>query len=89
MWQDNVNGLFEFCGGLFILLSCIKLYKDKKVRGVSVIGIAYFTLWGYWNIHYYPHLGQWTSFVGGLCVVLVNTAWLGQMIYYIRKEKKK
>lgn len=87
MWQDNVNGLFELLGGLFIMLSCIKLYKDKKVRGVSVIAIIYFTLWGYWNIHYYPHLGQWVSFAGGLCVVTVNTIWLAMMIYYIRKEQ--
>ena len=59
MWQDQVNGLFELLGGLFISLTCIKLYKDKKVRGLSFVHIAYFTMWGYWNIHYYPHLGQW------------------------------
>ena len=87
MWQDKINGRFELLGGLFIMLSCIKLYKDKKVRGVSPIAIGYFTAWGYWNIHYYPHLGQWVSFAGGLCVVLINTIWLGMMIYYIRKER--
>jgi len=87
MWQDKVNGLFELLGGLFIMLSCIRLYKDKKVRGVSVVAITYFTLWGYWNIHYYPHLNQWVSFIGGLCVVIVNTTWLIMMIYYIRKER--
>lgn len=87
MWQDNVNGFFELCGGLFILLSVFKLHKQKKVRGVSAIGIAYFATWGYWNIYYYPHLNQWFSFVGGLLVVVVNTFWLGQILYYLRKEK--
>ena len=87
MWQDKMNGMFELFGGLFIMLSCIRLYRDKKVRGVSVVAITYFTLWGYWNIHYYPHLDQWVSFTGGLCVVAVNTVWLGMMLYYIRKEK--
>lgn len=86
-WQDSVNGLFELLGGLFITLSCIKLYKDKKVRGVSFVHIAYFTLWGYWNIEYYSNLGQWTSLVGSLVVTLINTVWLGMLIWYIRKEK--
>ena len=89
MWQDNINGLFELFGGLFILLSCFKLYRDKKVRGVSYIHVGYFAMWGYWNIHYYPHLGQWFSFAGSLTVTLINTIWLGQIIYYLRKEKRK
>ena len=88
MWQDNINSSFEFFGGLFIMLSIIKLYKDKKVRGVSFIHVGYFAMWGYWNIYYYPHLNQWFSFVGGLIVTLINTFWLGQIIYYLRKERK-
>lgn len=87
MW-DLVNGSFEIFGGFFILFSCIKLYRDKKVRGVSWVHLTYFTLWGFWNLAYYPHLEQWTSFVGGGLVVLANCFWLGLMIYYIRKEQK-
>ena len=88
MW-DFINGTFEFLGGWFILFSCRKLFKQKKVRGVSFIHIAYFTLWGFWNLAYYPHLGQWVSFAGGLGVVAVNTLWLGMLIWYIRKEKNE
>ena len=88
MWQDWINGIFELCGGVFISLSCIKLYRDKKVRGVSFIHVAYFTLWGYWNIEYYSNLEQWSSLAGSLLVTLVNTVWLGMLIYYIREEKK-
>ena len=87
MWQDYINGLFELFGGLFITLSCIKLYKDKKVRGVSFVHIAYFTAWGYWNIEYYSNLEQWTSLVGSLAVTLINTWWLGMLIWYTRKER--
>ena len=87
MWQDKLNGLFELLGGIFITLSCIKLRGDKKVRGVSFVHVAYFTAWGYWNIHYYPHLGQWLSFAGSLAVTLVNTWWLAMLIYYVRKER--
>ena len=87
MWQDKINGLFELMGGVFILLHCLRLYHDKKVRGVSFIATAYFVLWGYWNIYYYPHLEQWVSFAGGLTIVAMNTLWITMMLYYIRKEK--
>jgi len=59
------------------------------VRGVSFIHIAYFTLWGYWNIEYYSNLKQWVSLTGSLTVTLVNTVWLGMLLYYLRKEQKK
>jgi len=88
MWQDILNGCYNFLGAPFVILSIIKLYKDKKVHGVSWLHVAFFSSWGYWNLYYYPHLNQWASFVGGLFLVLTNTFWLIQMIYYIRKEKK-
>ncbi len=88
MW-DLVNGSFEIFGGFFILLSCIKLFREKKVRGVSWVHVSYFTLWGFWNLAYYPYLEQWTSFAGTILVVLMNCFWLGLMIYYIRKERNE
>jgi hypothetical protein len=89
MWQDSINGLFELLGGIFVLLNCIKLYRDKKVRGVSFFAMTYFVLWGYWNIYYYPHLEQWISFAGGLTIVAMNTLWIAMGFYYIRKEKNE
>ncbi len=86
-WPDIVNGLFELFGAPFILLSVIKLYRQKKVRGVSWAAAGFFTCWGYWNLFYYPHLGQWCSFVGGVALVIVNTIWLCQLIYYTITEK--
>ena len=41
-WPDIVNGIFESCGSLFILTSIIKLYHDKKVRGVSWVHAGFF-----------------------------------------------
>ena len=87
MTPDVVNGLFETGGGILITLSILRLHKDKSVRGVHWAPVMFFALWGYWNLFYYPHLEQWVSFVGGTLVVTANTVWLGQMIYYIRKEQ--
>ena len=82
IWPDIVNGCYEFLGAPFILLSVLKLHRDKEVKGVSWIAIVFFTTWGYWNLFYYPHLGQWVSFAGGIALVGVNTLWLCQIALY-------
>lgn len=89
MWQDIVNGSFESMGCFFVLLHVLRLLKDKKVRGVSVIATAYFTFWGFWNCYYYPHLGQWVSFVGGTSIALMNSVWVVLIMYYLRKERNE
>ena len=87
MVADNVNGMFEILGGLFVFLNVIKLHHDKKVRGVSMVTISFMTIWGFWNLVYYPMLGQWWSTVGAVFIALLNAVWLGQVIYYSKKEK--
>jgi len=79
---DLINGLFEFCGSLFIFLSVKKLHQDKHVAGVSWLHAGFFLAWGWWNLAYYPHLGQWISLAGGLAIVVMNSIWFGQLIYY-------
>lgn len=81
--QDLTNGCFELLGGFFILLSIIRLKNDKSIRGINWLHPTFFTAWGWWNIYYYPHLGQWASLVGGIFIVALNTAWVSQMVYYI------
>jgi uncharacterized membrane protein YfcA len=87
MWPDVVNGLYELLGAPFIVLSIIQLAKDKKVRGISWFHVGFFTTWGFWNLFYYPHLGQWCSFAGGVAIVVANSIWLTQLIYYKKVEK--
>ena len=87
MWPDWINGAFEAFGSLFILNHCRAVYRDKAVAGVSIISTVFFSLWGVWNLFYYPHLGQWLSFFGGLFIVASNCVWVGLMIYYKRKSK--
>lgn len=87
MTPDVINGTFEIVAGALIWMNVRQLHRDKKVRGVHVLPCAFFMLWGYWNLYYYPSLNQWWSFSGGVAVVLANTVWVGQMLYYNRKEK--
>jgi len=88
-WTDVVNGCFEGLAGLMVAFSCLKTYKDKKVRGVAPVTVAFFTLWGFWNIYFYPVNGFTWSFIAGLLVVTANLTWVGMLIYYTRKEKKQ
>jgi len=79
---DLLNGCFELFGSAFILLSIMKVLKTKSSAGVNWIHPAFFTAWGVWNLFYYPHLGQWLSFVGGIGVVSANIIWVSLLIKY-------
>ena len=79
---DLINGSFELIGGFMLIANCFRLYRDKMVKGINSWATAFFMLWGYWNIYYYPSLDQWLSFISGLVIVAANTAWLGMMLHY-------
>ncbi len=82
---DLINGLFESIAGLMVALHCRRVLIDKEVKGVSVVATTFFTLWGFWNLYYYPHLDQLLSFFGGLCIVTANAFWLYLMWKYRSK----
>jgi hypothetical protein len=84
---DIVNGAFELVGGCMLMTNVLRIYKDKILKGYNPISTVFFTGWGLWNLFYYPHLGQWFSFAGGVFIVTVNSFWLGQIVYYGRKNK--
>ncbi|MEQ1558104.1 MAG: hypothetical protein ABL933_04080 [Methyloglobulus sp.] len=82
MTADLINSAFEALGGIFILDHCRIVLRDKRVAGVSIIATVFFTAWGFWNLFYYPHLGQWSSFWGGVFLVLANCVWVGLLVRY-------
>lgn len=84
---DAINGGFEAFASLMVLNHCRVLSAEKIVRGVSVISVTFFMLWGVWNLYYYPSLGQPLSFYGGLLVVLANVFYIGLMLTYRRRER--
>jgi hypothetical protein len=88
-WQDLINGAFETLGSPFILVSAWRLYKDKEVKGVSLLTPTFFFSWGIWNLYYYPYLDQWISFTGGILIALSNALWLYLLIFYTIKTRKR
>jgi len=87
--SDLINSLFEISGGFFVLLSIIKVIKDKKVAGVSYGTIGFFATWGYWNLFYYPSLNQWLSTAGAGILAATNTIYVLLLIYYARKDNER
>ncbi len=85
---DVVNGVFEFGISYPLYKGVMMLRKDRVVKGFYWPTIAWTTAWGLWNLYYYPHLGQWASFTGGLVVVSVNLTWLGHVFYYMREDRQ-
>ena len=81
---DIVNGLFEGLGSLFTMTNVLAILRDKMIRGFSPLPTVFWTLWGWWNLYYYPSLGQWFSFTGGVFLVTLNTIYL----YLLWKYRK-
>ena len=79
MTPDLVNGLFEFGGGLLLWLNVRRLWRDRKIAGVSLWPVVFWTSWGGWNLFFYPAVGCWWSFAGGIFVVTANAAWLAML----------
>lgn len=75
-WADLSNGGFEALSGVVSLLNVRRLLRDRNLQGVSVWPAAFFTAWGVFNLGFYPYLGLWWSFTGGLAITGVNIAWL-------------
>lgn len=83
-WPDMVNAGFEAGAGLAVLAHCATLYRDKEARGLSIPAVVFFTVWGFWNVFYYPHLGQFWSLAGGIFVTLANLIYLALLLAYSR-----
>lgn len=82
---DLINGGFGAVGGVMHWINVMALVRDRQIKGVNVWAIVFFNAWGFWNLWYYPHLGQWASFTGGLIIVSANTAWVTLAFKYSKR----
>lgn len=85
MTPDQINGAFELVGAWFAWVNALTLYRQKEVRGVFWPAWAFFSVWGMWNLYYYPALEQWWSFYGGVALVSGNVAWVVLAMWYQRR----
>lgn len=84
MNADITNGLFEFAAACVLISNIVKIKQDKIVKGISIVPVFFFFIWGLWNLYYYPSLNQWWSFYGGVFVTIVNAVWIVMVFHYQR-----
>ena len=78
---DLINGGFEALASLFILNHARVLWKTREPHGVSLLSTVFFTVWGAWNVWFYPHLGQIFSFYAGITVMIANLFWIASIVH--------
>ena len=79
---DIINGLFEGIGSVFMAANIVRILKDKKVAGFSWTASAFFGSWSLFNLFYYPHLDQFWSLAGAVCMAVSNTTYVVLVLYY-------
>lgn len=79
---DVINSSYEVLGFVAVGLSCLRVMKDKKVAGVSLITVGFFTSWGFWNLYYYSHLNQPFSTLGAGFTCIANVVWCTLLVKY-------
>jgi hypothetical protein len=67
-------------------LNVRRLYKDKTVVGVDWRITVFWTVWGIFNLGFYPALGLWLSFAGGVSIVIANATGVAMVMHY-RKNR--
>ena len=82
---DLINGGFEALAAVAQAVNVRRLLRDRQIHGVDWRVTGFFTVWGVWNLFYYPHLDQWLSFAGGLAIVIVNAVWVALAVYFQRR----
>lgn len=76
MTPDAINAGLELGGAYFTWMNARQLYKDKEIKGVYWPTWVFFSVWGLWNLYYYPSLDQWLSFYAGIVLIAGNLAWV-------------
>jgi hypothetical protein len=85
-WQDAVNAVFEFSGSIAVWLNVRAIYRDRGYAGGRIYVNVFFFSWSWWNLYYYPHLGQMLSAIGTMSIGFANMAYLIMMLHFGRKQ---
>lgn len=81
---DLINGTFEGIGAAMIMLNIQRTRRDKEIKGFRWEPTTFFTVWGLWNLYFYPAMNAWFSFAGGAVLVSLQVVWLIQIWWYLK-----
>ena len=86
---DGINGMFQLGAGFALSGNVVASYKAKTVKGVSIWTQLYMVIWGFSVIPFFFSLNQYFSVVTSIFILIVNSIWLFQIIYYNKREQNK
>lgn len=84
---DIINGLFEVVGAFAGIANCVRLHKDKQVKGYAWQVAVFFLIWYWWFVFYYCTLNQVFSMVVGVVAAIIDTIWVLQFFYWSTRER--
>jgi hypothetical protein len=85
---DFINSFgFELVSCIFLSLNIIALYRDKVVKGLSLLSAGFYATWACWNVFYYFHLDQPASFWVAIPVAVLTTWWIVLAWWYRHTNK--
>jgi len=88
--SDLINSFgFELASCLFLSLNIYSLYRDRIVKGMSMLSMAFYNSWAIWNVFYYYSINQSWSYYIGVAVAILTTWWTVVAIWYCHKNKSK
>lgn len=82
MTPDHINAGFEAAAAIILWLNVRRLWRDRELKGVSVVPTLLYFVWCLWNLYYYAHLGQTLSWYAGFGVGLANITWVGLALWF-------
>lgn len=82
MNNDLINFSFQIIFTVCIWCNVLKLFKDKSVRGVSLIVSLFYCLAPIWTAYYFFALKQDFSIISSLLMFSGNSTWLILALYY-------
>ena len=87
---DQINSGFVAIAALFYVMNLLKLIKDKEVKGISKISIAFFSIWNVWTLFFFIAVSEYWWTIGAYVMVsILNIVYITLMIKYGRENAKK
>jgi hypothetical protein len=85
MTPDHINAAFEGAAAIILWLNVRRLWRDRELKGVSVLPTCLYFVWCIWNLYYYAHLDQMLSWWAGWGVGAANLSWVCLALWFRRK----
>lgn len=80
--MDQINSFFISVASIFYFLNLLKLYKDKDVKGISILSIIFFSTWNFWTLYFFWDTEYSLTKNAYIAVAASNILYLSLLFYY-------